>query len=264
MKVFISHAAEDSGFVSDLVSAIRAMGHEVSLSAEASDPADISAAIRSADAIVAVVVAGNVNIWFEMGLAAGANVPMLIAAREKASLPPDIASVPYVRLSGDQMRDVKLVAHRIAGLEGNKSRKTELFNSAEAALQAASVDPQVLESLAADEFQELLAQLFKDRGFIVETTTTSRDNCVDLVIKSERGRDVTFVEVKKVSQQSRVTVEAVRSLLSAVISAGASRGLLVSTAPYTAAATAFAAGGPILLKSFQDVLAARSKEELIL
>jgi hypothetical protein len=267
MKVFVAHSIRDRDFVDVLARVMREDGHEVHLPADLAAGTNISSAIsatvRSADVFVAVVSFANSNIFYEIGLAAGANVPMLIAASAHESLPLDIASVPYVRLTGDDTRDAQVVAHRVKDLQSEVSKKSTKFESAEAALQAAVRDPQVLESLGPVEFENLIGQLLKERGFIVESLRTAPDVGADFALKSDAGKEVALVEVKKLSRQSRVSVETVRNLLSAVSNTGASRGLLVSTAGYTAAALALAAGAPILLRTLQDVLAAKSLKDLL-
>jgi Restriction endonuclease len=55
----------------------------------------------------------------------------------------------------------------------------------------------------------------------------------------------------------------VRKLLSAVSFLGASSGVLVSTSGFTAAALALAAGTPIVLRTLEEVLAAKSVSELL-
>jgi len=267
MKVFVAHSIRDRDFVDILARVLRENEHEVNLPADLEAGTNISSAIsatvRSADLFIAVVSSANSDIFYEIGLAAGANVPMLIAGSAHESLPADIASVPYVRLTGDDARDAQVVARRVKDLQSEVSGKLTTFDSAEATLRAAARDPQVLESLGPMEFEHLIGQLLKERGFIVEASRTGRDLGADFAIKSDAGREVALVEVKKLSRQSRVPVEAVRNLLSAVSRTGVSRGLLVSTAGYTAAALALAEGAPILLRTLQDVLAAKSLKELL-
>jgi HJR/Mrr/RecB family endonuclease len=73
---------------------------------------------------------------------------------------------------------------------------------------------------------------------------------------------VVVVEVKKLSRQSRVSVEAVRQLLSAVTTIGAHTGILVTTAGFTPAAVALATGTPVLLRTIEQLVKARSGKEL--
>ena len=86
---------------------------------------------------------------------------------------------------------------------------------------------------------------------------------MDLILKRQDGDSSVLVEVKKVSTQSRVSVETVRKLLSAVSTVGASLGVLVATGGFTPAALALSASAPILLCTLEELLAAKSEKELL-
>lgn len=267
MKVFIAHSVRDRELVTSIRTLLLEDGHDVFVPTEVASGgnvlSEISAAIRSADVLVAVVTAGNPNVFYELGLAAGASVPTLITAPAGELLPSDLASVPYVQHTGDILRDAQSIARRTNELRGVSPTKPTKFKSAEAALQAAIRDPVVLESLSPHDFERLVMELFKERGYAVTTTRSTGDIGVDFVIKSEKDRELVLVEVKKLNRQSRVSVETVRRLLSAVSTVGAPLGMLVATSGYTAAALALAAGAPILLRTLEEILAAKSQKELL-
>lgn len=267
MKVFIAHSVRDRELVGGVVTLLREAGHDVFVPEEIVATgnlfSEISAAIRSADLLLAVVTASNPNLFYELGLAAGASVPTLIVARAGEPLPADLATVPYVQLTGDLLRDAQTIARRAKDLEGLAPAKSPRFSSAEEALQAATRDPALLEALAPAEFERLVAEFFKERGYEVSMTPPTPDTGVDLVVTSPTDNQVLLVEVKKLSRQSRVSVEAVRRFLEAVSLAGGAVGMLVSTSGYTAAALALAAGTPIVLRTLEDILAAKSRRELI-
>lgn len=268
MNLFISYSWKDLKFISDLVSFLRAEGHDVF------DPMDlepgedwmssISASIRSADVLLAVVTTNNPDIFFELGLAFGASVPILVAAPIGEMLPANVASVPYVQLTGDVSRDAQTIMRRINYLTVTAPPiKLTRLESAEASLREAANDPAVLESLQPVEFEKLVMELFIDRGYAVRTTDSTRDFGVDFGIDFQKGDDLVPVEVKKLSRQSRVSVEAVRQLLSAVSVLGASAGLFVTTTGFTSAALALASGTPIVLRTLEEILAMNSEEELL-
>lgn len=264
MNVFIAHSVRDHEIVATLVDVLRENGHDVFVSTEMAAGenvlSEISAAIRSADVLVAIVTAGNANVFYELGLAAGASVPILVTAPANELVPVDLASVPYVQLSGDVLRDAQTIARRVKGLQGPLSTKPPKFESAEAALRAATLEPKALESLSPGDVERLVMELFKERGYAVSTT---RDTGVDFAIKSQDEKEHVLVEVKKLSRQSRVSVETVRRLLSAVSVARAPLAMLVATSGYTAAALALAAGAPIVLRTLEQILAAKSVKELL-
>lgn len=268
MKVFIAHSAKDREFVASIATQLRAEGHEVFRPNELTAQGDllslISSALRSADVVLAIVSNANPNVFYELGLAAGAGVPILIVANPGEALPADLASVPYVQLTGDTLRDVQTITRRAKDLGGLSAPRAEKFASAEAALRAAIKDPAALEALAPCEFERLVAQLFRERGYEVSTKPPTPDCCVDLVVRSPDDGQLLLVEVKKLSRQSRVSVEAVRRLLEAVSAvSGGALGILVSTAGFTGAAIALGAAGPIVLKTLEEFLAARSKLDLV-
>jgi len=268
MKVFLAHSARDRDLVAAVVTHLGNDGHETVRPDEMASPSnvlsEISAALRSADVVVAIVAGTNPNVFYELGLAAGAGVPILIVARPGEALPADLASVPYVQLSGDLLRDGQTIARRVKDLEGLSSSKTVKFLSAEAALRAANQDPAVLEALTPSEFERLVAELFRERGYEVSRTPPARDSGVDLVVRSPEDGQLLVVEVKKLSRQSRVSVEAVRRLLGTVsLTSGAVLGVLVSTSGFTGAAMALADAGPVVLRTLEEFLAAKSKHDLV-
>ncbi len=263
MQVVISHSARDWELAMSITPLLLVDGHHVVDVTQTTAPgnalAAVSAFIRSADLFVALVTAGGSNIFYEIGLAVGAGVPTLIAAAARELLPADLAAVPYVQLTGDILTDAQVVARRTSELKVVSSSKATQCQSAEAALQAAARDAALLESLQPTEFERLLMQLFKERGYAV--TPAAPDMGADIVISTGKGR--ILIEVKKLNKQSRVSVETVRQLSAAVSAVGASIGMLVATSGYTAAAIAFAASTPIILRSLEQILAARSEQELL-
>jgi hypothetical protein len=264
MKVFVTSSLTDRELVEAIISLLHEGGHEVvdtvGTVLGGSGVSRVSTSIRRADAIVAVITSSNPNVFFETGIAMGASVPTLIAAPSGELLPADLAAVPYVQLVGDSHRDAQTIARRLNELSIPSQRVT-IFESAEDALRVAVREAAVLESMSPADFERLLRDLFKERGYSVEVTGSTRDVGVDFGIKSRTSRKLVLVQVKKLSRQSLVSVDAVRSLLSAVRAGGATLGMIVTTSEYTPAALA-AAGSSIILRTLEDVLASESEKDL--
>lgn len=267
MKVFIAYSSRDRELVANVTVLLHEEGHEVldpmDIKSDRDIISQISADIRSADALIAVVTAGNPNIFYELGLASGANVPTLIAAPAGEVLPAALAGVPYVLLLGDILRDAQTIVQRTNKLLKPLPALPREFESAEATLRAALREPAVLESLSPMVFERLIMELFKERGFTVTATTPTRDAGFDFLFESNTEREPVVVEVKKLSRQSRVSVETVRRFMSVISAVGASLGVLVAASGYTAAALALAVGSPIVLRTLEEVLAAKSEKELL-
>jgi hypothetical protein len=264
MKVFISHSARDNELALGLAQQFQESNHEAFSTSElmpgSSIFSEISSAIRSADILVALVTERNPNVFYELGLTAGASVPILLAARAGEVIPSDLASVLYIQLTGDASRDVQNIVRRTEEIGRVARRSPTRFRSAEAALEAAVHHPATLDALSPPDFEKLVAGLLTERGY--EVSSPGPDAGADFVIKT-KDDSVILVELKKLSSNSRVSAAAVARLLTAVSLAGASAGLLVSGSGFTTAAVALAAGTPIILRTLEDILNARSKDELL-
>lgn len=258
MKIFVAHSTRDRDFVANLSGALREVGHEVidPLAAPfgSSIVSEVSASIRSADAVVVVLTSPNPNVFYELGLAAGANVPTLLAAPTGSAVPADVIAVPFVQIGGEVARDVQTIVRRVSELTRTTPLSNATFDSAESALHAAAEQPSVLEAMSPIDFERLVMEFFKEQGYDVIAKDPTRDAGVDFAFISPLDGSTILVEVKKLSAQSRVSVDSVRRLQSAVGVEGASFGVLVTTSEYTPAAVAMATDAPILLWTVRDLV----------
>lgn len=264
MKFFIAHSVGDQGLVDAVAELLRADNHEVFDPASASIAAhalsEITAALRSADVVIAIVTQGNSNVLYELGVAIGAGVATLISAHPGVLLPSHLASVPYVQVTGDRLRDAQTIAQRAGELPTLGSTAIPPGQSASETLSSVLRDRARLESLSPQAFEQLVRSLFEERGFTV-TGTSAADQGGDFVIESRKDREIVLVEVKKLNAQGRVSVESVRRLLSALSPQLAPSGMIVSTAGFTAAALALAEETSITLRTLEELLAERSASE---
>lgn len=258
MKIFVAHSTRDQEFVANLSGALREVGHEVidPLAAPVGSGwvSEVSASIRSADAVVAILTGVNPNVFYELGLAAGANVPTLLAALTGSAVPADVMAVPFVQIGGEVARDVQTIVRRVGELTRATPLSTATFDSAESALHAAAEQPAVLEAMSPVDFETLVMEFFKEQGYDVIAEALARDAGVDFALKSPSNGSTILVEVKKLSAQSLVSVDTVRRLKASVSVKGASFGVLVTTSGYTAAAVAMATDAPILLWTVKDLV----------
>jgi restriction endonuclease Mrr len=257
MRIFVAHSYSDAPeLAAELTRALTVAGHETCQPDTSLEPGDnliasISTAIRRSDLMVALLTGRNLNVYYELGLATGAHVPTLVASRELENIGFDLASAPYVQLTGNVAIDVEAIVRRIADVAEVGSKVARgARQSAELTLAEAAADPSVLENVTPFEFERLVENLFEERGFqIYATPTTNRE--VDLIIG---GDPPTIVEVKRYSRGRLVSVGAVRGLLGAMMATGAGRAILVSSSGFTSAARAAAAEWPVELMTLEDLL----------
>ena len=101
--------------------------------------------------------------------------------------------------------------------------------------------PELLDTLRPRTFEELVADLFKAKGYEVELTPASKDGGFDIraVRKTDVGCGLTLIECKRYSTQHKVGVEIVRGLYGVVENQKATSGLVVTTSYFTKGAVKF-------------------------
>ncbi len=257
MRVFIAHAYADAeDLAEELRRTLNESGYEAfkpdsSYEAEATTTASISAAIRTADVVIALLTSPNPNVYFELGLAAGSNVPMLVASRHPADMAFDLAAAPYVELTGNIGTDAAAIVRRVREIVPVREELAERPNLT---LADVAQDPGALESISLVEFERLVAQAFEDVGYEIRTASSRPDRGFDLVIE---GDPPTIVVVKRYRRRNLVSVASVRDLFGVMTAVGAGRAILVSSGGFTRSAEAEAAERPIDLLTLDDLLRLR-------
>jgi len=97
-------------------------------------------------------------------------------------------------------------------------------------------------NLTPREFEELVARVFEEQGYIVSLTPRTRDGGIDIIATRDLG-GLTFmvlVECKRYGQQNKVDVSLVRSLLGVQTDRKASKAVLVTSSSFTRDAREFA------------------------
>jgi restriction endonuclease Mrr len=91
------------------------------------------------------------------------------------------------------------------------------------------------------KFEELIAELFRDKGYDVQLTPRSKDGGRDILVieRDDIGSALTLVECKRYAQNNKVGVDIIRGLYGVVCEERATRGLLATTSYFTSGAKAF-------------------------
>lgn len=267
-KVFISYSfSRDKEFVSELKLALQNENLEPTeapdLLTEGEISSEIISHIHSADLIIALVSKDNPNVMFETGYALGAGKDVLLIAGSETSLPTDVLSLPYVQYRGDTAVVISEIIRRIRSMEQTLIEKPS-YTSVDAKLKTYFSDPEYFESIDPITFETLVEEWFKENGFVVERMPLTRDKGYDFSIKTPEDKLI-LVEAKKLSRQSRVSVQHIRNLLGAVSVVGAAAGVLISPAAFTSAAIALAATSmpKLLLLKIEELLKTKNPKELI-
>ncbi|HEV7267951.1 MAG TPA: restriction endonuclease [Falsiroseomonas sp.] len=258
MKIFLSYANSERERIAALVGRLRDGGHEIiTANTLEPDPTAVTAAILSSQAIVAVLSPDAPNAYFELGLAFGASLPAIVLAAQDVEIPADVASSPYIRLTGDTRRDATNLLIALNHIQMPRETSKNRGAIREADLMAIASDARLIDRLSPEDFERMVGDLLQARGWQVERSAIRNGAEIDLLISGEDNR-IAVVEVKKVRSQGRVSVEAVRDLLSKMAVAGTRAGALISTAGFTSSAVAMASGTGASLLTLSELVSNKS------
>ncbi|AVD54552.1 hypothetical protein BEH_24640 (plasmid) [Priestia filamentosa] len=103
-------------------------------------------------------------------------------------------------------------------------------------------NPEIMREINPRKFEELVAELFNNKGYQVELTPRTRDGGKDIyaIRKDSIGTTLYVVEAKRYSENNKVGVEIVRGLYGVKSAERANVGVIVTTSSFTQDAIEFA------------------------
>lgn len=136
----------------------------------------------------------------------------------------------------------ELAEERLIELPEERRIITELNVGVVELLNRVNADSSILFSIDPREFEELIAHIFKTRGFSVELTKRSHDGGRDVIaIRSDLGIRTKFlIECKRYAPSRPVGVDLVRALYGVQQQEGANKSVLATTSRFTREALTFA------------------------
>lgn len=246
-SVFISYySSADRPFVNALRELLVAKEYELLDVQEQGDRLFDStlSAIQRAGVVVALIGKQSANVLFEVGIAIGANKPVLLVAGPEDEIPFDLARFRVFRA---QLTSRDLVLEVFRNIEAMDFEKTD-FDVERLTIQELMAmlrrKPEVLNSINPRKFEELVAAVYSSMGFDVRSTRESMDGGIDFILVRPRGGTVAL-QVKRRNLNAKVSAAEVREFLGATALRGADRGIFVTTSSFTSAANQLVKNSPI-------------------
>jgi restriction system protein len=131
--------------------------------------------------------------------------------------------------------------------EANQLRREELARIA--TLRAHELD--FLLTLTPEDFEGIVAKMYRQMGFSVQQTPMSNDFGRDLIL--QRGGRTTFVECKRYAKDKPIGRPALQRFYAAIMTLKADSGIVVTTSRFTATAIEFARENHIQLIDGQQL-----------
>ena len=117
--------------------------------------------------------------------------------------------------------------------------------------------PELLREMNPRKFEQIVAELFRDKGYDVEVTKRTRDGGLDIRAyhHSDLGVLLGLIECKRYAPAKKVSVDVIRGLYGVVESERASFGLVATTSTFTQDAKSFQAQNKyrLQLADFEDI-----------
>jgi hypothetical protein len=103
-------------------------------------------------------------------------------------------------------------------------------------------DPDAVFGVGSREFEEMVAEIFAKRGYVVQLTQATRDGGRDIIAVREEMdiRNKYLIECKRYAPHRKVSIGVVQRLFGVKISEGATKAILATTSGFSAPAQAFA------------------------
>lgn len=182
----------------------------------------------------------NPNITFELGYALGKNKKVIIVA-DYGELPFDMKDLAYINKN---MPPFDIASNIISFIETENVRNDDFLKYRDSddpnvKLLMLSDSKDLLDSIDGSEFEALVFDWFQSRGFKTTKSEEYSRYGYDFEIDDENGETI-LIEVKKYSQNSRVSVGTINQLLGSMSVRGASKGIIVSSSEFTKSAEVYA------------------------
>lgn len=126
-------------------------------------------------------------------------------------------------------------------IENNEKLQIDLNEVNTELIEYLAKHPEFLRQLHHRKFEELIAEIFRNKGYDVTLTPKTRDGGKDIVAlyKSPFGHQMFIVECKKHSEDNKVGVELVRGLYGVKTAERYNQAILVTTSTFTKDAKEF-------------------------
>lgn len=142
-------------------------------------------------------------------------------------------------------------------LENNEQLQLDIKKIDDELIAYLAKYPEFLRQLNPRKFEELIAELFKSKGYEVQLTPKTKDGGKDIIAtyKSAFGHQIFIIECKRYSEKNKVGVELVRGLYGVKQAENYNQAILVTTSTFSKPAIDFVMPlkFQLALKDYQDV-----------
>lgn len=179
----------------------------------------------------------NPNIMFELGYALGKNKKIIVIGNYN-EVPFDVRNMIYIQRGSQPYELLNYLEKYINKSQDKELSLKVLSGNILTDLDNLVLNPEVLDNIDDCEFESMIADWFKAKGYNVEKPY-HYDTGYDFRVSPFKD-SIAIVEVKKYKMTSQVPASVIRQIVGAMALEKVPFGIVISSAPFTQAASYFA------------------------
>jgi restriction endonuclease Mrr len=147
----------------------------------------------------------------------------------------------FEKLKVEDFEEELFQSDEVIGRDSSKILQFDLAEINEELIRQLAKRPELMRTLDPRKFEQLIAELLRDKGYEVQLTPPSKDGGRDIIAikRDDIGSALTLVECKRYAADNKVGVDVVRGLYGTVTAENATAGLIATTSYFTKGAKAF-------------------------
>jgi hypothetical protein len=197
--------------------------------------------VKTSDIVLAIATTNSANVFYELGLAMGSGKPLAVIYTEDVHLGLDLSEVPSIKVTGlsdlAEVRTRDQVLEFLERMPLGAHTVTPRPPTFVGELETIYSNPPYFESMTEHHLLLCISHWFQAQG--AKVVFPARDEGIDMIVKGYKDSPVLFLEVKKRSPNSRISLADICHFDSYVSASKADRGIFISTCEPTQAAKAF-------------------------
>jgi Restriction endonuclease/TIR domain len=249
IRVFISYSLADRELREVLANTLHTQALEVWQPRDSTGNGDLQAelltAIKRCDVLIAIIGKSSPNVMFELGCAMGSGKTVLLVRLRNSELPLDLTTLPTITVDPMDFRSIAEIVDWVTRAT-IRSRPHDLMQGdTREILRRLLSDPTLLDEMEQRQFEECVTNHLIRLGMPGTLFHLSQDGGFDVDVRDFAGHRKTIVEVKKLNQNSRISVDEVQRFLGIANVHGASCAIIVTSGQFTSSAYYFAGSLPV-------------------
>jgi len=255
-----SNTKEDFDLVSEIRRDINSFDFKIinDFNAFYTDEIAVTELINQSDVIVAIIGGENLEtIFFELGYALAKSRQIILVAKKEVKMPLELRSVQFIEYSAFSSN---VLANLLGFLNKINKIKVEyrknILDSPNKIFTEYENCLPIIDDLSSVDFEILVFNLLKNSGQKIIQNNSKSDYGFDFLIDRLGKYSNVILEVKKYTNNNKISINQVQKFLGSIVSNKAGMGIFISFGDFTASAIEFVKNqkNKIALLNFQTFI----------